>query len=169
MSRAGRIFDRILDITLVIACILVAFMTFSICYDVVMRYFFNRPQIWVDEFSGHILLYVPFLAGAYLLKREGHVSMDFVVGRFSKKTQTLINAVTSVIAILICLVVAWFTGAVAVNMFQTGFLTQTVLRLPEWPIMGIIPLGFFLLFLQFIRRTARLIGVWQGKIQPTRK
>ena len=38
--------------------IILLFVTFSIFVDVILRYFFNRPSIWVTEVSGYLLLYM---------------------------------------------------------------------------------------------------------------
>ena len=162
MSRVIRIFDRILDITLVLTCIFITILMLIVCFEVAMRYFFDRPTVWTVEIAGHMLLYVPFLAGAWVLKREGHVKMDLVLNRLGPKNQALLSIITSAFGAIICFITAWFAARVTFVQFQTGYLTQTVLMLPEWPIMGIIPVGLFLLFIQFLRRTCHHIALWRG-------
>jgi TRAP-type C4-dicarboxylate transport system permease small subunit len=34
------------------------------------RYFFNYPLPWVTEIAEYILLYIPFLVGAWVLKKD---------------------------------------------------------------------------------------------------
>ena len=41
--------------------IILLFVTFSIFIDVIMRYFFNSPSIWVTEVSTYLFLYIIFL------------------------------------------------------------------------------------------------------------
>jgi C4-dicarboxylate transporter DctQ subunit len=162
MSKVEWVFDRLIFVLMSIACVGVAILTFIVCFEVVMRTFFNKPSSWVGEYSGHILLYIAFMSAAWLLRKEEHVKMDLITNMLSQKRQAVVDIVTSVVGIVICLITAWFTAKVAIDMFQTGYLTQTVLRLPEWPLMSFIPLGFFLLALQFIRRTSNRFRVWKG-------
>ncbi len=162
MAKIERIFDRVIFVAMSIACVGVGVLTLIVCYEVVMRTFFNRPSSWVGEYSGHILLYIAFLSAAWLLRKEEHVKMDLITNMLNKKKQAIVDIITSVLGIFICFITAWFTAKVAIDMFQTGYVTQSVLRLPEWPLMTMIPLGFFLLAIQFIRRTFKLYRVWKG-------
>lgn len=162
MAKIEWIFDRVIFVAMSIACVGVGVLTLIVCFEVVMRTFFNRPSSWVGEYSGHILLYITFLTAAWLLRKEEHVKMDLITNMLNKKKTAIIDVITSVLGIFICFITAWFTAKVAIDMFQTGYVTQSVLRLPEWPLMTMIPLGFFLLAIQFIRRTFKHYMVWKG-------
>jgi TRAP-type mannitol/chloroaromatic compound transport system permease small subunit len=162
LETAGRVFDRIILVIMYIACCGVSVLTLIVCFEVVMRTFFNRPSSWVGEFSGHILLFIPFMAGAWLLKKEEHVKMDLITNMTSKRKQALVDIFTSFTGIIICLITTWFTARVTVDMFQTGYVTQSVLRLPEWPLIAFLSLGFLLLSIQFIRRTYNRYTIWKG-------
>ncbi len=162
LGAVGRLFDSIMLVILYIACAGVAVLTFIVCFEVVMRTFFNRPSSWVGEYSGHILLFIPFMAGAWLLKKEEHVKMDLITNMAGKRKQAFIDIITSFFGIIICLITTWFTAKVTIDMFQTGYVTQSVLRLPEWPLIGFVALGFFLLSIQFVRRTYNRYTIWKG-------
>lgn len=162
LAKAEWIFDRVIFVAMSIASVSVGVLTLIVCFEVVMRIFFNRPSSWVGEYSGHILLYIAFLSAAWLLRKEEHVKMDLITNILDKKKQAVIDIITSIFGILVCLITGWFTAKVAVDMFQTGYVTQSVLRLPEWPLMSFIPLGFLLLAIQFIRRTHNRFLVLKG-------
>ena len=160
LERAGKAFDRILDILTVCASVLVFFIMFIICYDVILRYFFNAPTTWVVEISSIILLFVPFLVGGWVLRREGHVKMDLVLEHLSKKNQTIINTITSIVAAVVCLILAYYGTKLTWDFYKTNYLTNTFLRLPQSPILSIIPFGFLLLFIQSLRRARNSFGDW---------
>lgn len=166
LERIIRFFDRVLDFMVFLAGILLVFVTVFVCLEVATRYFFNYPMGWVTEISSYILLFITFLVAAWVLREEGHVSMDFIIGWFSPKTRSFINALTSVVSSMVCLVLTLFAVRVTWNLYKTHYFTPTMLALPKFPLVAIIGFGSFLLFIQFIRRSLKYIGTW--KHEPPR-
>ena len=158
-AKVTKIYDRIIDITTLLAGILVIFLMLSVGLEVTLRYFFGSPTSWVVEVAGYILLYIPFLVAAWVLKREGHVRMDLVLNQLSPKTQSLVNAITSVIGAIICFVLTWF--GVKATLYFIGYQTPTILMVPKSIIIVIIPVGSLLLFIQFLRRTYSYSRSWR--------
>jgi TRAP-type C4-dicarboxylate transport system permease small subunit len=76
LSKAGIIFDKVLNIFAFLAGLMVIFMVLAIPYSVIMRYFFLKPPEWVIQTCEYMLLWLTFLASAWLLRDEGHVSVD---------------------------------------------------------------------------------------------
>lgn len=152
MIRLDRIFDRILDIVAFLAGILLVFQMLIVCLEVVMRYFFNSPTVWVVEVSGYAVLCIPLLGAAWALRQGSHVRMDLITGQLSPKSLSVLNLITAVIAAIICLVITFFGIKVVIDLYQTNFLTQTGLMLPKWPLVAIIPLSTLLLFIEFLRK-----------------
>lgn len=155
-------FDRILNIMAGAAGLLLMLIMVLVCVDVVARYLFNRPLGWVTEIGSYVLLYVTFMVAAWVLRGEGHVAMDTITNLFRPKTQSLIKAVTSAVGAFVCLVLAWFGLTVSWELFWAGYFTPTMLELPKWFLTVIIFLGFFLLAIQFIRRTYAALKEWKG-------
>ena len=149
----GRLFDRLLDILMVLAIVLLIFGWLSVCFEVIMRYFVGQPQIWVIETVEYILLYTCFLGAAWLLREEGHVRVDVLLNRLNPRNQALLNIITSGIATILWLLLAWYTGGYTWKAFKMGLYTSTILEAPKGPLYSIMPIGSFLLFIQFSRRT----------------
>jgi TRAP-type C4-dicarboxylate transport system permease small subunit len=103
-----------------------------------------------------------FLTVSLTLKREGHVKMDLVLTRLRPGTQSILNIITSVIGIFICLVLTWYGTVVTWDYFQTGYYIGTMLMPPKAPIMLIIPVGSFLLLIQFLRRAYSYLESWRA-------
>ena len=87
--------------------------------------------------------------------------MDLVLNRFSPKTQSMVNAITSLIGTLVCFILTWFGAKTTWYFFQGGYPTPTPLRVPKFIIVAIILFGSFLLFIQFLRRTYRYLESWR--------
>jgi len=160
LAKVTKIYARIIDITTLLAGILVIFLMLSVGLEVTLRHFFGRPTSWVVEIAGYILLYIPFLVAAWVLKREGHVRMDLVLNQLSPKSRSLVDAITSVIGAIICFVLTWF--GVKAALYFIGYQTPTILMMPKSIIIAIIPVGALLLFIQFLRRTYSYLGSWRA-------
>lgn len=160
-SKFDRIFNRVLDVTLYFDGILIFFLLITVCVDVALRNLVGRPTMWIVEVSGHVLLYLPFVAGAWVLKNDKHVKMDLLFNYMSPKNQALLNSIMFSIGAIVCLAIVWLGSQMIMEMIRTGLLALGVLQALEWPIMIIIPIGFVLLFIEFIRRTRAYVMTWK--------
>lgn len=167
--KANAIFDRILDVLTFAAGVFVIFMLLSVLTEVAMRYFLNRPQLWVVETTEVLLPVVVFLATTWLLKSEGHVKVDIVVVLLNSRTQGILNTVTSVLGAIMCLFLGAYGILVAREAFQRGIIVHGVLNFPKAPFLAVIALGFILLSIQFMRRTHNYFRIWRGTGEPGTK
>ena len=159
LAKAIKFYDRTIDIIALLAGILVIFLMLSVGLEVALRYFLGRPTSWVVEIAGYILIFIPFMVAAWVLRREGHVRMDLLLNRFSTRIQCLINAVTSLVGAIICLVLTY--SGLKATFYFVGYQTPTILMLPKSLIIAIIFVGSFLLFIQFLRRTFSYVERWR--------
>ena len=159
LTKAGNIIDHINNGFAVFAIILLILVMLAISYDVVIRRVFGSIP-WVLEVSEFALLYIVFLAAAWLLRKDGHVKMDLLLLRLKPRTQAIINTITSIAGALTCLVIAWYSTGVTIQYFIDKTVAMpTVIEPLKWPTFIIIPIGTFMLFIQFVRRTYGFIRV----------
>ena len=156
------IFDRTVSIAAVLAAVLIAFTMLSVCAEIVMRYLLNRPTIWVAEVSEYCLLFITFLATAWVLKSEGHVKIELALNRLNPRTKNILNIFTSIIGAIICLTLTWYSVRITLYYFQTGFLYATEMDTPRFIISAIIPIGSFLLSIQFLLRAQSYLAIWRA-------
>ena len=152
LTRITAVFDRTLNLLAYLAAALIAFIMLSVSYEVVMRYFFNRPPVWVIDITEILLLYIAFLAVAWLLREEGHIRMDMVLTQLKPRPQALLNIITSTICAIIFLIVTWYGARLTLEYFQTGYFLPTHLKIPQGFVASIIPVGSFMFSIQFLRR-----------------
>jgi TRAP-type C4-dicarboxylate transport system permease small subunit len=132
-------------------------MMLVVCWEVVSRYFMGRGTVWVIEFSEYALLYITFLGTAWVLKRGGHVEMDLMTVRLKTRTQAVIKGAVSILGAFLCFVFTWFGSVVALEHLARGMHQPTLVGPPDFPLLAVIPLGFFLLGVQFLRRAHRFL------------
>ncbi len=169
MGRLHDFYDWILKILILIAGVLLIFLMLGVSLEVCLRYFFRRPISWMGEISGYILLYLPFLTGAWILKREGHVKMDLVFNRISLQTQHLLNTITSLIGAIVCFILTAYGIKVTLYLARVHFITPTVLMLPKSIISAVIFIGFFLMGIQFIIRFLQYLKLFRASLTAKNK
>jgi len=164
MIRVSGVFDRILSILATLCSVLLFFMMLIVCYEVVMRYFFNSPTSWVVDISSFILLFFPFLVGAWIFKRDEHVRMDLLLTHLSPNRQATLNTITYFVAAAVSLTLTYYGFTAAHELYEMGYRTETNLIIPKWPILAVIPVGFFFLFLQSLRKAFECVrGLKSGE------
>lgn len=158
MKKASIIFDRILNLLAALAASLIGVVTVVVLYEVCMRYFLGRPSIWVVEFSGYSLIFILFLSTAWVLREDGHVKIGLVLDRFSPKTQSVISLITSLLCAILMLIVGWYSAQSTLEAFRIGYTMPTDLHVPRWILIASIPVGSFVLFIQFLRIAYGCVG-----------
>jgi len=161
VSRFWALFDRINSVMAACGMAVLGFILLAVVWEVITRYFLGKGTMWVEEIGEYSMLFMTFLAAAWLLKMDGHVEMDIVVARFSKRTQVIVRAVMSWVGAAICLVMAYSGADVAFDHLQRGLHQPTPVEPPDFPLFVVIPLGFFLLFIQFLRRGYASFVAWR--------
>jgi TRAP-type C4-dicarboxylate transport system permease small subunit len=94
----------------------------------------------VEEVTEQLLLYITFMGTAWLLKKEGHVAVDFVLLRMRPKTRSFFGIVSCLIGILICAALTWYGFKVTWVNLRQGAYFSSVLELPKAPVFVIIPI-----------------------------
>ena len=158
MKRLNAVFTRILDVLAVLAMVLIGLSMAVVFFSIVMRYLFNSPVWWVIESTQYTLGFITLLGAAWVLKREGHVRMDLVLEQLSHRVRDRVNVVTSIFCALLCLIITWRGMSVVWDYYQIDYVYEGSLALPAFLLEGVVPVGFFLLSIQFLRRAFGFLG-----------
>ena len=147
------IYDRVLRAFAVIAGLLLVFSMLLVTFDVIGRYFFAAPIPWAFEITEYILLYIPFLGMAWLVRRaEGHVRIDVVLQAFGSRSQARLNFWTALLVAATCFAVAYYGIISTWGHFERGVMTNKVYQIPKFLLIMVIPAGFALTAIEFIRK-----------------
>lgn len=152
-GKTGTVFDRILEITKVVGVVIITFTMLAICAHVGMRYIFGRPLNWVIDISTILLLYLTFLGAAWLLREEGHVAVDFIVEILNPRRRSFLQIINSIICSAVCAIITFYGIIETISVWKLDLYVDNSFENPKWLVVIIIPIGSFLLLIQFIRRT----------------
>ena len=141
INRINEWVGRIFSLTLILI------MLFAF-YEVVRRYVFSSPTLWVWEINSQLLCLMGALAGGYTMLNKAHVSVDIVTGRLSERTRAIVDILTAPIFFLLVGSLVYFGGKEALAAFHNNQRVISQLGTPLWPIKTVIPIGAALLFLQ---------------------
>ena len=118
--------------------------------EVVLRYGFNRPTMWVHETSQQIFAIAFLLGSAYTLQEGGHVRVDILYRRLSTKGRAILEIVTSILYFLFNGVLLWKGGEMAYESVMMLEKTQTPWEPYVFHVILAIPIAAALMLLQGI-------------------
>ena len=118
--------------------------------EVVLRYGFNRPTMWVHETSQQIFAIAFLLGSAYTLQKGGHVRVDILYRRLSTRGRAILEIVTSIFYFLFNGVLLWKGGEMAYESVMMLEKTQTPWEPYVFHVILAIPIAAALMLLQGI-------------------
>jgi TRAP-type C4-dicarboxylate transport system permease small subunit len=135
---------------------------FCITYEIVMRYVFNSPTIWVDEVSSITQVWATYIGLAYALKHKDMIIIDVVFRDPNTIGRKILETLGLLIIIAFSFVTLWYGFELWLDSTLKGHTTDTYLALPKWFTQASIWVGFGLLALQAL---VEIIKVWTIGIQ----
>lgn len=132
--------------------------------NAIVRKAFNISSNGFLEIQWYLFAGVFMLGAGYAFLRNAHVRIDFISSKLSKRTNAIIDALGIVIFVIpLCIILIVLSWPLFYNSWVTGEMSQNAGGLIRWPVMLLMPLGFFILLAQagseLIKRVAFLRGV----------
>ncbi len=125
-----------------------------ICYSVVLRYFFGRPQPWADEIVAWLMVATVMLAMPEAQRRGEHVAVDSVTVRLTGRWRAAL-ALFGVATVAATAGILIYEGLAMVAFSRMVGMASNISAVPMWWVQALVPIGFALLllvaFLQFWR------------------
>ncbi|KJS86632.1 MAG: hypothetical protein JM58_06685 [Peptococcaceae bacterium BICA1-8] len=162
-SKVGQIIDFIAEGLGRIGWVLVIYcMAFGL-YDVIMRYFFNSPSLWIGVTIQYAMVLLACVSGAYALKNDAFVKLDVFYANFSPRTKAICDIFTFTLTALYLYVLIWKGVQAAQASWFTRQVTPTAVPIPLYHLKSMIPLGAFFVLLVATKKLvidiATVIGI----------
>lgn len=154
LRKAEIIFDKIIDYMLMAAAVIVVLDALAVSADVILRKAIGFTWAPLYEIITYSLLWITFLGTTAIMRMNGHVKMDSLTSQLSPKPAALLNTISHGVCVLLSGIMLFYTIKLTITDYQTNFVLASILNPPKWPIEIIIPVGFFMLFIQLIRNTS---------------
>jgi len=155
-EQSNTIFDRLLEISSMVAMAMIFFAMLSLCAHVFMRYLFDKPLNWTIDVASIFLLYITILAAAWLQKSDGHVAIDFLFTFLRRKAQLKLHLFNAIVCVIAFAIVIVFGIKETITVYRMDLYADMPLEPPKWILLISIPIGFLLLLIQYLRRIRSL-------------
>lgn len=138
-----------------------------VVWEVFCRYLLRSPTAWAMEMNQYFLAALSLLAGGYALSDDRHVRVDVLYRRFSPRARAWVDLVTGVLILALCAVLVWHGSEFALDALKKGKRSMSLLEVPLFPSMALVPLGAMLLGLQALAKMAMALMLLKGRIQES--
>ncbi len=143
----------------IVSVVLMASMTCHVIVEIVLRSFFNSSTYVLDEFVGYGVAAMTFLSLGYALETGALIRVNFLL---VKLKNDVIRRVVEQIAVLstLCLTLfisVFFFKSIARN-FERGAVSETIAEVPLWIPEGLVLVGLYILALQLISYTFKILS-----------
>lgn len=128
-----------------------------------VRKVFNTSSNAYLEIQWYLFAAVFLLGAGYTMLRQGHVKIDVVLGRFSRRTQVLVECFGIVFFLMpFVFAVIDLAWPLVTQAYRSGEMSESAGGLIRWPAYALVPLGFALLGLQGVSELIKRIGFLRG-------
>ncbi|MDH5331588.1 MAG: TRAP transporter small permease subunit [Aquincola sp.] len=115
------------------------------------------------EIQWYLFAGVFMLGVGYVMLKNGHVRIDFISSKLSRRTNAIIDAIGIVIfTIPLALIMIDLGWPLFYRAWQTGEMSQNAGGLIRWPVLMLLPLGFAILCAQAISELIKRIAFLTG-------
>lgn len=157
LIRTVRAIDRFTEVTGTWVAWLNVPMVLCVSYEVIMRYVFDSPTLWVFD-TTYMLYGTIFMVGAaFALLKGAHIRTDFFFERWPVRTRGIIDSIAYLVfffpALAVFFGVTWGEAWYALQIGEVS--EQTPWRPILWPYKMVIPATCLLLMIQGISETIK--------------
>lgn len=147
----------------VIAALLIGLGVLVVCDVVIERYGFNRTTIWQTDFVTYCLIAATFIGSPYVLMTRGHVNVDVLPLHVGPRVRYWLALFTVLFAMSFCIVMVVLSYLYWQEAWTENWHSDTVWRARLWIPYASMPIGLFILTLQYV---AELICLVTGREPP---
>ncbi len=125
------------------------FMVVSITYDVVLRYVFVAPTHWALEVNTFLLAFICVIPAGEVLRAGSQIRITFLTDRLSPAMKGRLDILRAAVGLFFCGIMIWKGGDMAWTAWLHNDRMSTSLGTPMVIPYIFLPIGFFLLALQY--------------------
>ncbi len=124
--------------------------------NILLRVIFKSPVFGAYEYVGLLTAVVIGLALAHCGVQNAHIDISLVVDWLPARLRAFTSALINLVSMGFLGVSAWYVGAYAKSMMDSGLVSSTT-QMPTYPFVYLIALGMFIYCLVLLVRTIEFI------------
>ncbi len=154
------------EVSILISC--TAALAVLLIANVFCRTFFQSIY-FADEVSKFLVILITFSGVSYGVRKARHIRMGALLDAMPPKLEKAFIIFISLISALTMAIMAWFSYKYLLNSMNMGHRTPA-LRVPTWIFYAIVPIGFGLASMQYVRTIIKNLtesDPWQSPDQKS--
>lgn len=124
--------------------------------NVVMRYFWGRPQSILDEFSVYFVVWGTLAGLAVALRNDNHIKVDLLYNFLPLSTKYKVSIFANALGLAFCIFYTYYGILLELNYLDTGMRSPDS-RFPLWIVYLIIPISGVMFGIRFIDKLVMLL------------
>lgn len=123
---------------------------FIVSYEVVMRYLFNSPTVWVNEISRFLQIWATYLALTYSFHKNDFIRITVIYDKVGEKGKRILDLISAIFILIFSVFVVYYGWLIAHDSLKVGRTSSTILDVPSFLTEFAIPLCFGFLVLRVV-------------------
>jgi len=164
-SVLGKVLNA-LEATIIAGSVII--MAVLLIANVIARTFFSSIY-FADELSEMLVVLVTFAGVSYSVRKAMHIRMGAFLDAMPPKWEKACIILISLLSAIVMAVMTWFAWQYLMNAYSRGHRTPA-LRIPRWTFYTVIPFGFGLASIHYLRTIVRNLKEdepWQSAEQQS--
>ena len=150
-------YDKIVKYAGYLASALFITIGFIVSYEVIMRYLFNSPTIWVNEVSRFLQIWATYLALTYSFHKNDFIRITVIYDRLNENGKKILDFISFIFILIFSCFVVYYGWLIAYDSLKVGRTSSTILDVPSFLTELAIPLCFAFLVLRVILEALKYI------------
>ena len=150
-------YDKLVKYSGYLASALFIAIGFIVSYEVIMRYLFNSPTIWVNEVSRFLQIWATYLALTYSFHKNDFIRITVIYDRLNDKGKKILDFISFIFILIFSSFVVYYGWIIAYDSLKVGRTSSTILDVPSFLTEFAIPLCFAFLVLRVILEAIKYI------------
>jgi len=155
-----------IEVSILVFC--VASLGILLITNVFARTFFQSIY-FAEEVSKFLVMLTTFTGVSYAVRKARHIRMGAFLDMMPEKMEKIFIIIISIVSAVVMGIMTWFSYKYLINAMDMGHMTPA-LRVPKWIFYVIIPIGFGLACIQYIRTVIKNFTekeAWQSPDQQS--
>lgn len=165
-NRITRILDWISEQSGVFVALWTVNAVCAYFYEVISRYLFDAPTIWVHQASYLLFGMQYLLAGGFALLHGDHVRVDVVYIKLPRRAQVGMDIFTSVFFFIFAIALIGTSWRFFSDSFSMLEVTDETWRIQYYPVKAMMVLGAFILALAGLSKLVKDIQLYRRMERP---
>ena len=150
-------YDKLVKYSGYLASALFIAIGFIVSYEVIMRYLFNSPTIWVNEVSRFLQIWATYLALTYSFHKQDFIRITVIYDRLNENGKKILDFISFIFILIFSSFVVYYGWLIVYDSLKVGRTSSTILDVPSFLTELAIPLCFAFLVLRVILEAIKYI------------